>query len=104
MEKVKEAIDAKAIEEKALNHFKSFIEDSKVISRFITDNIKEPSWDGHYTLHTDGIRDKEHLQGREALTDKRNRGRSFVTKKWEFILEKADLEAYLEEPLFFIVG
>lgn len=35
MEKVKEAIDTKAIEEKALNNFKSFIEDSKVISQFI---------------------------------------------------------------------
>ena len=31
MEKMKEAVDTKAIEEKALNHFKSFIEDSKVI-------------------------------------------------------------------------
>lgn len=30
MKKVKDAIDTKAIEEKALNHFKSFIEDSKV--------------------------------------------------------------------------
>ena len=33
--KSKEAIGYKAIEEKALNHFKSFIEDSKVISQFI---------------------------------------------------------------------
>ena len=42
MKKVKDAIDTKAIEEKALNHFKSFIEDSKVISQFIADNDKEP--------------------------------------------------------------
>lgn len=30
MGKMKEAVDTKAIEEKALNHFKSFIEDSMV--------------------------------------------------------------------------
>ncbi len=44
MKKVKDAIDTKAIEEKSLNHFKSFIEDSKVISQFIADNDKEPCW------------------------------------------------------------
>lgn len=37
--------DSKAIEEKALNYFKAFIEDSKVISQFIADNDKEPCWD-----------------------------------------------------------
>lgn len=50
MKKEKEAIDTKAIEEKALNHFKSFIEDSKVISQFIADNDKEPCWDGLCTF------------------------------------------------------
>ena len=34
MEKVKETIDTKVIEEKALNHFKSFIVD-RMISQFI---------------------------------------------------------------------
>ena len=42
MEKMKEAVDTKAIEEKALNHFKSFIEDNKVISQFVAYNDKEP--------------------------------------------------------------
>ena len=60
---MKETIDTKAIEEKALNHFKSFIEDSKVISQFIADNDKEPCWDGHLYLYADGIREKEYLQG-----------------------------------------
>lgn len=103
MEKVKEAIDTKAIEEKALNHFKSFIEDSKVISQFITDNDKEPCWDGHLYLYADGIRDKEHLQGRVPVQIKGTEVGSFVTKKWKYKLEKVDLKAYLEEPTFFIV-
>ena len=103
MEKVKDAIDTKAIEEKALNHFKSFIEDSKVISQFIADNDKEPCWDGHLYLYADGIRDKEHLQGRVPIQIKGTEVGRFVTKKWKFKLEKADLKVYLEEPTFFIV-
>lgn len=103
MKKVKDAIDTKEIEEKALNHFKSFIEDSKVISQFIADNDKEPCWDGHLYLYADGIRDKEHLQGRVPIQIKGTEVGRFVTKKWKFKLEKADLKAYLEEPTFFIV-
>lgn len=103
MKKVKDAIDTKAIEEKTLNHFKSFIEDSKVISQFIADNDKEPCWDGHLYLYADGIRDKEHLQGRVPIQIKGTEVARFVTKKWKFKLEKADLKAYLEESTFFIV-
>lgn len=103
MKKVKDAIDTKAIEEKALNHFKSFIEDSKVISQFIADNDKEPCWDGHLYLYADGIKDKEHLQGRVPVQIKGTEVGRFVKKKWKFKLEKADLKAYLEEPTFFIV-
>lgn len=103
MEKMKEAVDTKAIEEKALNHFKSFIEDSKVISQFIADNDKEPCWDGHLYLYADGIKDKEHLQGRVPVQIKGTEVDSFVTKKWKYKLEKADLKSYLEEPTFFIV-
>lgn len=54
-EKEQEIIDTKAIEEKALNHFKYFIEDSKAISQYLTDNDKEPCWDGHLYLYSDGI-------------------------------------------------
>jgi len=39
---VKKVIDAKVIEENTLKHFKSFIEDNKVISQFFADNDKEP--------------------------------------------------------------
>ena len=98
-----ETIDTKVIEEKALNHFKTFIEDSKVISQYLDDNDKEPCWDGHLYLYADGIRDKEHLQGRVPVQIKGTEVGHFVTKKWKFKLEKADLKAYLEEPTFFIV-
>lgn len=56
--------DSKAIEDKALNYFKTFIEDSKVVSQYIADNDEWPGWDGHLYLYSDGIRDKKHLDGR----------------------------------------
>lgn len=74
-----------------------------MISQFIADNDKEPCWDGHLYLYADGIRDKEHLQGRVPIQIKGTEVGRFVTKKWKFKLEKADLKAYLEEPIFFIV-
>lgn len=99
----KEIKDTKAIEEKALNYLKSFIEDSKVISQFIDDNDKEPCWDGHLYLYSDGKRDKEHLRGRVPIQIKGTEVERFQTKKWKFKLEKNDLKAYLHEPTFFIV-
>ena len=95
--------DTKAIEEKALNYFKSFIEDSKFISQFLTDNDKEPCWDGHLYLYTDGIRDKKHFWGRVPIQIKGTEVEEFETENWKFKLEKDDLKAYLHEPTFFIV-
>jgi len=102
-EKEQEIIDTKAIEEKALNHLKHFIEDSKAISQFLTDNDKEPCWDGHLYLYSDGIRDKKHLIGRVPVQVKGTEVEEFETKNWKFKLEKDDLNAYLNEPTFFIV-
>lgn len=99
----KEIKDTKAIEEKALNYLKYFIEDSKIISQFIADNDKEPCWDGHLYLYSDGKRDKEHLRGRVPVQIKGTEVERFQTKKWKFKLEKDDLKAYLHEPTFFIV-
>lgn len=99
----KEIKYTKAIEEKALNYLKSFIEDSKVISQFIDDNDKEPCWDGHLYLYSDGKRDKGHLRGRVPVQVKGTEVNRFQTKKWKFKLEKNDLKAYLHEPTFFIV-
>ena len=99
----KEIKDTKAIEEKALNYLKYFIEDSKVISQFIADNDKEPCWDGHLYLFSDGKRDKEHLRGRVPVQIKGTEVERFQIKKWKFKLEKDDMKAYLHEPTFFIV-
>ena len=96
------AIDTTAIEEKALNYFKAFIEDSKVISQFLKEGDKEPCWDGHLYLYSDGKRDKDHLLGRVPVQIKGTEVDSFDTKQTKFKLEKADLNAYLREPTFLL--
>lgn len=101
--KEKEIVDTKAIEEKALTYLKFFIEDSKRISQFIDDNDKEPCWDGHLYLYSEGSRDKKHLRGRVPVQIKGIEVSRFQLNKWKFKLEKSDLKAYLHEPTFFIV-
>ncbi len=95
--------DTKATEEKALNYFKAFIEDSKVISQYLNDDDKEPCWDGQLYLYSDGIRDKNHFIGRVPVQIKGTEVASIITKDWKFKIEKNDLKAYLNEPTFFIV-
>lgn len=98
-----EIIDTKAIEEKALNYLKTFIEDSERISQYLADNDKEPCWDGHLYLYDGEGKSKEHFQGRVPIQVKGTVVERFKTKKWKFKLERADLQAYLHEPTFFIV-
>ena len=86
-----------------MNHLKRFIEDSKSISQFLTDNDKEPCWDGHLYLYSGGIRDKNHLLGRVPVQVKGTEVEEFKTKNWKFKIEKDDIKAYLHEPTFFIV-
>lgn len=95
--------DTKAIEEKALNCFKNFIEDSKVISQFLKEDDKEPCWDGHLYLYAEGGRDRDHLRGRVPVQIKGTIVKKIIADKWKYRLEKADLKAYLHEPTFFIV-
>jgi len=97
-----EKTDTKEIEEKALNYFKSFIEDSNVISQYLKENDKEPFWDGYLYLY-DENRDKEQFIGRVPVQIKGTEVEWFETKKFKFSLKKKDLKAYLNEPTFYIV-
>jgi len=96
-------MDSKTIEEKAINELKRFIEDSTVISQYINDNDKEPCWDGHLYLYSDGKRDKSHLIGRVPIQIKGKVVKEIQTANWKYPLKKEDLQAYLHEPTFFIV-
>lgn len=101
MGKVK--IDSKGIEEKAINYLRNFIEDSELISQYITDNDKGPFWDGYFLLYSKGGKDKEHQLGRVPIQIKGTMVDHFPAKKWKFKLEKNDLKAYLHDPTIFFV-
>ena len=96
-------MDSKAIEEKAINCLKLFVEDSKVISPFISDNDKEPCWDGHLYLYKDTSKTKESLIGRVPVQVKGHEVEDFITKDFKFTFEISDLKAYQTDPCFFIV-
>ena len=96
-------LDTKAIEEKALNSLKTFVEDSRRISQYLDDNDKEPCWDGHFYLYDGKGKSKSHLLGRVPVQVKGIEVERFQIKKWKYKLEKPDLKAYLNEPTLFIV-
>lgn len=57
-------MDSNAIEAIAVNSVKRLFERSEVVSTFISQNDKEPLWDGHLYLYGSGGRKNENLRGR----------------------------------------
>ena len=76
----KNNIDTKAIEEKALLSVKYFVVDSKVISQYIPENDKEPSWDGHFYLYKKSTKTKDDFIGRVPVQVKGIEVDKFVIK------------------------
>lgn len=102
-EKIKNNIDTKAIEEKALLSVKYFVVDSKVISQYIPENDKEPSWDGHFYLYKKSAKTKEDFIGRVPVQVKGIEVDRFIIKDFKYTFHTSDLRAYQTDPCFFIV-
>lgn len=93
----------KDIEEKAINCLKLFLEDSETISPYVSENDKEPCWDGHFYLYQPGHKDvKSHLVKRVPVQVKGHEVKDII-KDFKYKLDRADLQAYLKEPTIFIV-
>ena len=58
----KEFISKKDIEERALLKFKEFLVYSKRMSQYLSENDKEPTWDGHIYLYSCNHKIKEQIQ------------------------------------------
>ena len=56
-------MDAKAIEEYAVDAVRDCLNYSDHLSSFIAEDDKEPSWDGHIYIYGNK-KNKEHLEGR----------------------------------------
>ena len=94
--------DTKAIEKRALRSLEDFIDRSKIISAYLDDNDKTPSWDGHLYLFSDK-KDKSHFIGRIPVQIKGAEVKLSKLKKFKFPIEVNDLKAYLHEPTVYIV-
>ena len=94
--------DTTNIEAKALNEFRRYLEDSKVIQPIINDNDKEPSWDGFLYVYKAGIKDKSHYAFRVPVQIKGHEVDYFKDGYKEKI-DVNDLRAYLTDPVMYVV-
>lgn len=88
-------LDRKAIETISVNKVKECIVVSPFLDQFITENDKEPSWDGHIYLYTDGIKNKEHFKGRIPVQIKGTVKEDFSKSIVSFSMSLNDLNCYL---------
>ena len=96
-------IDRKAIEEKGLLKFKEYLVYSKCMSQYLSENDKEPVWDGHIYLFKDARKVKDNLLGRVPVQVKSTEVQRFKHSKFKFPIDTVDLKSYLLEPTVFIV-
>lgn len=95
--------DSKAIEDKAVNEVIRYFEDSKIVATYITNNDKEPFFDGHLYLYGGGQRDNDHYTSRVAVQVKGKDLGEFKDGVFSYPIEMTDLKAYLHEGVAFFV-
>ena len=93
----------KDIEEGAILALKKYIQGSDVISQHISDNDKEPFWDGHLYLYAKDDKAKDSFIGRVPVQLKGKELKTFKRTKFKYNISINDLKAYLHEPTVYIV-
>ena len=94
---------SKDIEEAAILALKNYIQGSDVISQHISDNDKEPFWDGHLYLYAKDDKAKNSFIGRVPVQLKGKEMQTFKRTKFKYNISINDLKAYLHEPTVYIV-
>ena len=95
--------DSKAIEDKAVFEVIRFFEDSKTVATFVSNNDKEPFFDGHLYLYRNGKRDNSHYIGRIAVQVKGKDLGEFNDGVFSYPIEMIDLNAYLRVGIAYFV-
>ena len=98
-----EYINRKDIEERALLKFKEFLVYSKRMSQYLSENDKEPTWDGHIYLYKNAHKIKDNQIGRIPVQVKGTEVFRFKRTKFKFSIKTVDLKAYLLEPTVYVV-
>lgn len=98
-------MDSKAIETLAINAVRDSIVLSDFLDQFITDNDKEPSWDGFVYIYNGNSRKKEMLKGRLPVQVKGTENSDLSKDEISYSVEVTDLRNYLYDGgiVFFVV-
>ena len=91
------------IEKKAINQLRLYVEDSPMIVPYVSEDDKEPMWDGYLYLYSDPIKDKEHFFDKVAVQIKGKTVDYIKTDNFKYPIDTRDLRAYLNEPVVYVV-
>lgn len=94
---------SKEIEEGAILAVKNFIQGSEIISQHISENDKEPFWDGALYLYAKPNKAKDSFMGRAPVQLEGQEVDKFKKKKYKYNISVKDLKAYLNDPTIYIV-
>lgn len=84
-----------AIETISVSAVRNSIVKSPFLDQFISDNDKEPSWDGFVNIYRDSSKRKSELKGRLPIQVKGKQCDDFSKKEISFPMHVADLRNYL---------
>lgn len=90
-------LDKKAIETISVNAVKNSIVTSDILDQFISENDKEPSWDGHIYIYKNKNKRKSELKGRIPVQVKGKECNDFSNNKIKYIISISDLKNYLND-------
>lgn len=88
-------MDKKAIEMLSTSAIKDALAVSNFLDPFITDNDKEPSWDGHIYIYNNKNKKKENLKGRLPVQVKGTENNDFSKEEISYSMSVTDLTNYL---------
>jgi len=97
-------MDNRQIETLAINAVKDSIVCTDILDQFISENDKEPSWDGFIYVYKNSTKTKRNLDGRVAVQVK-GIGNNNFSNKITFPIEVVDLNIYLNNGgvIYFVV-
>ena len=88
-------LDSKTIETLSVNAVKNSIVTSEFLDQYISENDKEPSWDGFVYIYKNKSKKKENLKGRMPVQVKGTQCDDHSKERISFSMTKSDLINYL---------
>ena len=98
-------MDKKNIESAAISEIKDSIICCDILSPYISENDKEPSWDGFIYIYNDSNHKKENIRGRVAVQVKGESNSDFTQSEISHPADIVDLKNYLKDNgvIYFVV-